>query len=90
MLLVSSEISEEEGEDAYCYTGEACLTGIGRGLRSKSVSSSSGSSPDESEGNSERATGDTFKWCIDQLVWKFLNTFLRNNDFHSDTFVVGI
>ena len=60
--LSGSEISEEEGEATYCYRGESCLTKESvENFRSKSVSSSSGFSLDESEGNSERATGDTFK-----------------------------
>ena len=58
--LSGSEISEEEGEDAYCYRGEACSTKESvDDIGSKLVSSSSGFSLDESEGNSERATGDT-------------------------------
>ena len=61
--LSGYEISEEEGEDAYCYRGEVCLTKESSvvDFRSKSISNSSGFSLDESEGNSERATGDTFK-----------------------------
>ena len=59
--LSSSEINEGEGEDSYCYRGEACLTKESVDFGSKSVSSSSGFSLDKSEGNSERATGDTFK-----------------------------
>ena len=57
--LSSSEISEEHGEDAYCYRGDACLTKESvEDFRIKSVSSSSPLA--ESEGNSERATGDAF------------------------------
>ena len=44
------------------FTGEACLTKESvEDFGNKLVSSSSGFSLDESEGNSERATGDTFK-----------------------------
>ena len=60
--LSCSDISEEEGEDTYCYRVEACLTKESvEDFGSISVSSSSGFPLDESEGNSERATGDTFK-----------------------------
>ena len=53
--------SEEEGKDAFCYRG-ACLTKVSvKDFGRKSVSSSSGFSLDESEGNSERATGGTLK-----------------------------
>ena len=46
--LSGSKISEEEGEDAYCYRGEACLTKESvEDFRSKSVSSSSGFSLDK-------------------------------------------
>ena len=67
--LSGSEISEGEGEDAYYYRGEACLTkesveDFGRKL----VSSSSGFSLDKSEGNSERVTGDTLKRFINKIV----------------------
>ena len=58
--LSCSDISEEEGEDPYCHRVEAKESVEDFG--SISVSSiSSGFSLDESEGNSERATGDTFK-----------------------------
>ena len=55
-------MSEEQVEDAYCYRGDACSTKeLVEDFESKSVSGSSGFSLDESEGNSERATGHTFK-----------------------------
>ena len=42
-LASGSEISKEEGEDAYCYRGEACLTKeFVQEFGSKPVSSSSG------------------------------------------------
>ena len=51
--ISGSEISEEEGEDAYCYRGEGCSTKEPvEDFGSKSVSSSD-FSLDESEGNSE-------------------------------------
>ena len=51
--------SEIKSEDAYCYRGEACLTKeLVEHFRSKPVSYS-GFSLDESEGSSERGTGDT-------------------------------
>ena len=51
-----NEINEEEGQDAYCYRGEACSTKeLVEDFGSKSVSYS-GFSLDESDGNSERAT----------------------------------
>ena len=59
--LSCSDISEEEGEDAYCHRVEAKESVEDFGSISVSSSSSSCFSPDESEGNSERATGDTFK-----------------------------
>ena len=46
----------------FSYREEACSTESVEDLGSKSVSSYSGFSLDESDGNSERATGDTFKW----------------------------
>ena len=52
----------KEGEDAYCYTVKASFTKESvEDFGSKLVSSSLGFSLDESEGNSERATEDTFK-----------------------------
>ena len=60
--LSCSDINEEEGEDTYCHRVEACLTKESvEDFGSISVSSPSGFPLDESEGNSERATGDTFK-----------------------------
>ena len=60
--LSGSEISEEEGEDSYCYRGEAHLTKESvEDFGSKPVSSSSGFSLDDSDGNCERGTGSTFK-----------------------------
>ena len=61
--LSGSEISEEEGEDTYCYRGEVCSTTKEsvEDFGSKKVSSYSSFSLDESEGNSERVTGDTYK-----------------------------
>ena len=60
--LSGSELSEGGGKDAHCYRGEACSTKESlEDFRSKSVSSSSGFSLDESECNNERAAGDTFK-----------------------------
>ena len=51
-----SEINIEEGQDAYCYRGEACSTKeLVEDFGRKSVSCS-GFSLDESDGNSERAT----------------------------------
>ena len=51
--ICGSKVSEGEGEDAYYYRGEACLTKESvEDFRSKSVSSSSGFSLDKSEGNS--------------------------------------
>ena len=59
--LSCSYISEEEGEDTYCHRVEACLTKESvEDFGSILVSSSSGFSLDEPEGNSERPT-DTFK-----------------------------
>ena len=56
--VCDGEISEEEGEDAYCYRGEAGLTkelvdDFGSELVSNSL--------DKSEGNSEGTTEDIFK-----------------------------
>ena len=60
--LLGNEISDQEGEGAYSNRGQACSTKESvEDFGSKSVSNSSGFSLDESEGNSERATGDTFK-----------------------------
>ena len=51
--LSCSETREGEGEDAYCHRGEACLNkeSVVEDFGSKSVSSCSGFSLDESEGN---------------------------------------
>ena len=60
--LSGSEINEEDGKDTYCYGGEACMTKESvEDFGSKFVNSSSGFSLDKSEGNSDRATGDTLK-----------------------------
>ena len=75
--LSGSKISEGEGEDAYCYRGEACLTKESvEDFSSKSVGSCSGFSLDKSEGNSERATGDTYKRYI--RIYKPVSTVWKN------------
>ena len=67
--LSGSEICGAEGEDAYYYRGEACLTKESvEDFGSRSVSSSSGFSLDKSEGNSERVTADTLKRYISKIV----------------------
>ena len=63
LLMVISE--EEEGKDIYCYIGDVCLTNKSvENFGRKVVRYFSGISLDESEGNTEKATRNSFKWYI--------------------------